>query len=65
MSDLLTVTEVATRLSVSGPTVRRMIDDGELQSIRIRSAIRIKRTSLDSFLQVAGIPRSSSVTEAA
>lgn len=53
-SDLLTVKEVAEILRVSQPTVLRMIDDGELPAIRVRTQWRIRRVDLDDYLQQGG-----------
>ena len=53
-SDLLTVKEVAEILRVSQPTVLRMIDDGELRAIRVRTQWRIRRSDLDDYLQRGG-----------
>jgi excisionase family DNA binding protein len=53
-SDLLTVKEVAEILRVSQPTVLRMIADGELRAIRVRTQWRIRRSDLDDYLQRGG-----------
>jgi excisionase family DNA binding protein len=53
-SDLLTVKEVAEILRVSQPTVLRMIGDGELPAIRVRSQWRIRHSDLDDYLQQGG-----------
>ena len=53
-SELLTVKEVAAILRVSQPTVLRMIDDGELPAIRVRTQWRIRRSNLDDYLQRGG-----------
>lgn len=53
-SDLLTVKEVAELLRVSQPTVLRMIDDGDLRAIRVRTQWRIRRSDLDEYLQRGG-----------
>lgn len=45
-SNLLTITNVAALLQVSTKTVRRLIDHGELDVIRIGRAIRIQPTAL-------------------
>lgn len=39
--DLLTVSEVATRLRLSIPTIRRLIRSGELESVKVGSARRV------------------------
>ena len=45
-SSLLTIANVAASLQVSTKTVRRLIDRGELDAIRIGRAIRIQPTAL-------------------
>lgn len=40
--DLLTVADVAARLSVSMKTVRRLINRGELRAVRIGRVIRVR-----------------------
>lgn len=39
--EFLTVAEVAKRLRVSGMTIRRLIDSGELAAVRVGHSIRI------------------------
>jgi excisionase family DNA binding protein len=54
--DLLTVTEVAERLSLTDQTVRRKIHAGELPGLRLgagRSSLRVDRGDFERFL-VAG-----------
>jgi excisionase family DNA binding protein len=45
-SSLLTIANVAALLQVSAKTVRRLIDRGELDAIRIGRSIRIQPTAL-------------------
>lgn len=53
--NFLKVSEAAAKMRVSVPTVYRLIQDGDLQSVRIRKAIRIKEVELERYLQeVAG-----------
>jgi excisionase family DNA binding protein len=47
---LLTVREVAARLSVSTATIYALCDRGELPHIRISNAIRISPADLETFL---------------
>jgi excisionase family DNA binding protein len=54
ISCLLTVREVAELLRVSQPTVLRMIEDGDLRAIRVRTQWRIRRADLDEYLQRGG-----------
>ena len=50
---LLTVEDVATRLSVHPDTVRRWIKSGELRAINlgVRAGYRIPKSALDEFLK--------------
>ena len=53
MSDediLYTLEEVARILRVSVATVRRMIDDKELEAIRVRGQWRVRKEVLDRYL---------------
>ena len=53
MSDgyvLYTLEEVAKILRVSVATVRRMIDDGELEAIKVRGQWRVRKDILDRYL---------------
>jgi len=47
----LTVQEVSQILSVSSSTVRSWINDGQLNALRYRRAIRIRSNDLDVFVQ--------------
>jgi excisionase family DNA binding protein len=47
---LLTLEEVAKRLSVSVQTVRRLITDGELRSVRIRFQLRVRPSDLQDYI---------------
>lgn len=49
---LVTVEEAAAQLSISTRTVRRLIDSGELPVRRIRGAVRIPYSALQSFVNV-------------
>jgi excisionase family DNA binding protein len=49
-SPLLTVAETADRLRISEKTVRRLIDRGELPSLRVGVQIRIDQSELESWL---------------
>lgn len=52
LPDLVTVTETATALRVSKMTVYRMIEEGELPSVRIgRRNIRIPFPALKAYLE--------------
>ncbi|WNG31858.1 helix-turn-helix domain-containing protein [Cystobacter fuscus] len=47
---LLTVREVAERLSISTATVYRLCERGELSHVRVSNALRISVASLEAFL---------------
>lgn len=51
---LLTVEQSAVFLSVSPSTIRNMIRDGTLRYVFVRSAPRIKREDLHSFINSQG-----------
>ena len=48
---LVTLGTAAKTLAVSVKTVRRMIDDGQLEACKIRSGLRISKASLDSYVK--------------
>ena len=48
--DRVTITEAAARLGVSRWTVRRMMDDGELDAIHVRGALRIDAASIERYV---------------
>lgn len=52
--DLLKVREAARRLNVSENTVRRLVNDGDLTSVRIGRALRIPAHSVDEL--ISGVP---------
>jgi len=52
----LTIGEVAAELRCSEPTVRRLVRDGELGAVRVRSAVRVPRARLDEYLAGNGYP---------
>jgi len=47
---LLTIPEAAQSLRVSRSTIYRLINDGLLDTIRIRSRLRIRPSDIDRFL---------------
>lgn len=53
MSDaqLYTTGEAASLLNCSVTTVRRLIEDGELQAVRIGDRLAIHKDALDDFVQ--------------
>ena len=54
---LYTVEELAKRLRVTGRTIRRMIDDGELGAIRVRNQYRISQSALDAYVRTHSYPQ--------
>lgn len=52
---LLRISEVAERLNVHTATVRRLIERGELQAVRIGKNIRVQPADLDAYIQAAHI----------
>lgn len=48
---LLLLSEVAAVLRVSVKTVRRLIEEGKLKSIKVRGAVRIWLSDLMTYLQ--------------
>jgi putative molybdopterin biosynthesis protein len=55
MSEMLTVDEVAERLSVSHGTVRSLIREGELMASRIRRQLRVTEEQLSEYLNKAKV----------
>jgi len=47
---LLTIPEVAYRLSLSPRTVYRLIDSGDLESVKIRRNRRVRQPALERYL---------------
>ena len=47
----LTVEEVARLLRVSPPTVRQLIESGELKAVRVGRQFRIAREDLDDYIK--------------
>ena len=50
LSEMLKITEVATRLSVAPVTIRRLINAGELSANRVGRVIRVSSDSVEAFL---------------
>jgi len=48
---LVTLQTAAKTLAVSVKTIRRMIDDGQLEALKVRSGLRISKASLDSYVR--------------
>ena len=55
MADYLKIPEVARRLDVSEPTVRRMVKGGRLPSVFIGGAYRVSEADLEEFLENAKV----------
>lgn len=52
MADVVyTIEEAAKILKVSGATIRRMIDDGDIKAIRVRGQLRIPKEEIDRILR--------------
>lgn len=49
--DLLTKTEAHEMLRIYMPTIDRMIKDGQIEAVRIRGRVFIRRSSIDRFLR--------------
>lgn len=50
-SKLLRLTEVAGRLDVSLPTVRRLVADGSIQAVRVGRILRVRPQDLETYIQ--------------
>ena len=55
MTDYLKIPEVARRLDVSEPTVRRMVKGGKLPSVFIGGAYRVSEKDLEEYLENAKV----------
>jgi excisionase family DNA binding protein len=55
LADYLKIPEVARRLDVSEPTVRRMVKGGKLPSVFIGGAYRVSEQDLDEYLESARV----------
>lgn len=55
MADYLKIPEVARRLDVSEPTVRRMVKSGKLPSVFVGGAYRVSEQDLEDYLQSARV----------
>ncbi len=55
MADYLKIPEVARRLDVSEPTVRRMVKGGKLPSVFVGGAYRVSEADLAEFLENAKV----------
>lgn len=49
-SDLMTFADAAFALNVSQRTIRRLVEDGHLAAVHIRTARRVRRDSVDHYL---------------
>ena len=48
---LVTPRSAANRLSCSVKTVRRLVDDGELEALKVRGGLRITDGSIDAYIK--------------
>ncbi|GEM_PF-832658 len=55
MADYLKIPEVARRLDVSEPTVRRMVKGGKLPSVFVGGAYRVSEEDLEAYLESAKV----------
>jgi excisionase family DNA binding protein len=55
LADYLKIPEVARRLDVSEPTVRRMVKGGKLPSVFVGGAYRVSEADLEEFLENAKV----------
>jgi excisionase family DNA binding protein len=51
MGRLLTVAEVATILNLSEKTIRRLIERGDLETVRIGRSVRISQEALAALIE--------------
>jgi excisionase family DNA binding protein len=51
VNKLLRLTEVAERLDISLPTVRRLVKDGSLQTVRVGRIFRVRPQDLEAYIQ--------------
>lgn len=50
---LLTIKEVAERLAVSEPTIYRLINRGELPTVKIGRALRFDEADIEAYIRKA------------
>lgn len=50
-SEFITVRAAAGRLCVSDATIRRCLDDGQLEGIKVRGSIRVAAESIETLIQ--------------
>lgn len=62
---LLTIAQAARQLAVNARTVRRLLDRGDLPSVRIGRAVRIASASLSAYVDSAITARHTDQTAAA
>lgn len=53
---LYTIEEVAKILRVKRRTVRKIMDDGDLPSIRVRNQYRIPQSALEAYMRSQSLP---------
>lgn len=52
MCKLLTLKQVAERLSLSLPTMRKYIDQGKLPVVQFSRAVRVQEKDLEEFIKI-------------
>jgi excisionase family DNA binding protein len=55
--ELYTVEEIAKKLRITGRTVRRMIEGGQLRAILVRNQYRISQDALDAYIRDHSLPK--------
>lgn len=50
-NEVLTISEVAKLLRVSEDTIRKMIDDGEMQAFKVRGQWRIRKEEVERIMR--------------
>jgi excisionase family DNA binding protein len=51
LEPLLTVAQVAEALGVAAKTVYRLVDDGELECVRVRGALRFEPATVRAYVE--------------
>ena len=57
MTTLLSVKDTAKTLSCSEVTVRRMVDDGRLPSVRVNRSLRIPQDAVEALILLSTVTR--------
>lgn len=57
--DLFTVEDLAEAFKVSGMTIYRLANSGEMPSLRIGGSLRFERKDIEAYLRQAKIPKAA------